>query len=203
MANNNALIAAGVGCAVISLCCVCGVGGYFFVQGQQAAGTFPTGPGTTTTPTVPATSDAPVPAGPGFMEVRGDGFAYNVPSEWQEQSTAGVLRMHGSKEFPGRTINITSEPFVGTPAQYRDASVNGLRQQSQVTITGQRDATIGTQQGFEIESDWTQGSVRVHLIQIGTSRNGKGFVLTCGDLAERFSQAQSECRAIFATFRVL
>jgi hypothetical protein len=202
MANNNALIAAGVGCAVISLCCVCGVGGYFVMQKGQQAGQFPvpSGPGTTT---APATNDAPVPAGPGFMEVRGDGFAYNVPSEWQEQSTAGVLRMHGSKEFPGRTINITSEPFMGSPTEYRDASVNGLRQQSQVTITGQRDAMIGTQQGFEIESDWTQGSVRVHLLQIGTSKNGKGFVLTCGDLAERFAAAQTECRAIFATFRVL
>ena len=47
------------------------------------------------------------------------------------------------------------------------------------------------------------GFVRLHLLQVGTTKNGKGFVLTCGDFANRFADAQTECRAIFASFRVL
>lgn len=202
MANNTALIAGGVGCALIGLCCVCGGAAYFVSQGAEQSG-FPM-PGTSPTVQTPnVTADQPVPAPAGYQEVRGDGFAYNVPAAWQEQSNPGVVRMHGSKEHPGRTVNITTEPFVGTPEAYMQASLRGLGQQSQVRITGQRPAQVGSQGGFEIESDWTEGNVRVHLLQLGTARNGKGFVLTCGDLAERFADAQAECRAILASFRVL
>lgn len=204
MANNTALIAGGVGCALIGLCCVCGTGLYFVGKQQQASFPMPGNP-TATAPAVPApgTTDTPVPAAPGYVQVTGDGFTYNVPAGWQEQSTPGVLRMHVSKEFPGRTINITMETFAGTATAYRDASLEGLRRQTQVTITGQRDTTVGTQPAFEIESDWAQDNVRLHLLQVGTTKNGKGFVLTCGDFANRFADAQTECRAIFASFRVL
>lgn len=207
MANNTALIAGGVGCALIGLCCVCGAGAYFVTQSGEYA--FPMPPAVqtpTNTPPVappPGTTDAPVPAGANEQEVRGPGYAYNVPASWVASSAAGLVQMHGSKEFPGRTVNLASEDFAGPPSEYQAATVRGLQTQSQATIVGQRPATVGTQPAFEIESDWVQGAVRVHLIQLGTARNGKGFVLTCGDLAERFAAAEPECRAILASFRTL
>lgn len=206
MANNTALIAGGVGCALIGLCCVCGAGAYFVTQ--NGAYQFPNVPTVQTpaTPPVappPGTTDAPVPAGAGEQEVRGPGYAYNVPASWVPSTAAGLVQMHGSKEFPGRTVNLASEDFAGPPSEYQAATVRGLQTQSQATIIEQRPATVGTQPAFEILSDWVQGAVRVRLIQIGTARNGKGFVLTCGDLADRFAAAEPECRAIFASFRTL
>jgi hypothetical protein len=136
------------------------------------------------------------------IRVQTSEYSYEVPGDWREQSSAGVEHMHGSVAYPGRTINITTEAFTGTPAQYLQASLTGLRGQRQVQLGATRQVNVGSLEGYEIESDWHQNNVVVHLIQVATSHNGRGYVLTCGDLAERFAQAESECRAIFRTFTV-
>lgn len=129
-------------------------------------------------------------------------YAYDVPPGWQPRPASGVEHMHASPSAPGRTINITTEAFVGSPADYLQASLTGLRGQRQVTIRATRPTNVGSLPGFEIESDWYENGVAVHLLQIGTAYDGRGFVLTCGDLVQSFAAAEPECRAIFRTFVV-
>lgn len=138
----------------------------------------------------------------GASRVQTADYAYDVPPGWQPQQAAGVEYMHGSVAYPGRTINITTERFAGSASEYLLASMNGLRQQPQVVLQGSRPTRVGSREAYEIESDWRSEGITVHLLQVATVYNGRGFVLTCGDLRERFAQAEAECRNIFRTFLV-
>ena len=138
----------------------------------------------------------------GGIRVQDARYAYTVPPGWDESQTPGVDHMHGSRAAPGRTINIVTEAFTGSPQDYLQASMRGLAAQPQAQVRSSRAVMIGSLPGFEIESDWrSEGSI-VHLVQLGTSWGGTGFVLTCGDIAQRFAQAEPECRAIFRSFVV-
>lgn len=138
----------------------------------------------------------------GGVRVQSSTYAYIVPAGYTESATEGVDRMHVSRAAPGRSINIVTESFSGSPAEYLQASLQGLAQQPQARVRSSRPVMVGSLPGFEVESDWQSEGTSVHLLQLGTSWGGNGFVLTCADVAQRFAQAEPECRAIFRSFVV-